>query len=197
MAEGAQLGLFGGAEDRPEGLSYWPDLLDPTEEIALIDRIAALPFAPFQFHGFEGKRRTVSFGWQYRFDGSGLAQTDPMPDWLLPVRDKAASFAGIQAAALDHALLIEYREGAGIGWHRDRPDFGEVVGISLASPAPLRFRRRQGAKWQRFSLLAEPRSAYHLTGPARAEWEHSLVQVEALRYSITFRTLRSRPPERH
>jgi alkylated DNA repair dioxygenase AlkB len=191
-----QLDLLGGnAADPglPEGLAYRADLLGAEEEEALVARIGALPFAPFQFHGFEGKRRTVSFGWQYRFDGWGWAEAEPMPDWLLPSRDKAAAFAGFPPGDLVHALIIEYQPGAGIGWHRDRPDFGEVVGISLLSEAPLRFRCREGAKWRRFTLAAAPRSAYHLAGPARSQWEHSIAAVAALRYSITFRTLRRRP----
>jgi len=192
-----QLNLLGDdppGPDLPAGLTYRAGLLSGEEEAGLVARIAALPFAPFQFHGFEGKRRTVSFGWQYRFDGSGLAEAEPMPDWLLPVRDRAAAFAGLAPGDLVHALIIEYAPGAGIGWHRDRPDFGEVVGISLRSEAPLRFRcREEGAKWRRFTLAAAPRSAYHLTGPARAHWEHSIAAVPALRYSITLRTLRRVP----
>ncbi len=182
--------LFEAPDALPEGLRYRSELLGAAEEAALIARIEALPFAPFQFHGFEGKRRTVSFGWQYRFDGSGLAQAEPMPDWLLAVRARAEDFAGLAPGALVHALIIEYAQGAGIGWHRDRPDFGEVVGISLGSPAPLRFRLKEGSKWRRLTLAAAPRSAYHLAGPARRDWEHSILAVEALRYSITFRTLR-------
>ena len=180
--------------DRPEGLRYAPDFLSEAEEAALAGRIDGLPFKPFEFHGFLGKRETVSFGWSYRFDGSGLARAAPIPGWLLPARDRAAAFAGLAPDALEHALLIRYGVGAGLGWHRDRPVFGEVIGISLLSPTPLRFRRRAGAKWQRFTLPAEPRSIYLLSGPARSEWEHSLTPVEALRYSITFRTL---DPPRH
>ncbi|HEY0114364.1 MAG TPA: alpha-ketoglutarate-dependent dioxygenase AlkB, partial [Allosphingosinicella sp.] len=130
-----QPGLFAEHGDLPEGMTYRPELVTPAEEAALIARIAGLPFAPFQFHGFEGKRRTVSFGWQYRFDGSGLAEAEAMPGWLLGVRENAAAFAGLEADQLVHALIIEYAEGAGIGWHRDRPDFGEVVGVSLLSEA--------------------------------------------------------------
>ncbi|WP_129791601.1 alpha-ketoglutarate-dependent dioxygenase AlkB [Sphingosinicella sp. CPCC 101087] len=173
----------------PEGLAYRPDFLTLEEERTIVARLEALPFKPFEFQGFVGKRRTVSFGWNYRFDGSGLAPTDPMPDWLLPLRERAAAFAGIGAAAIEHALLIEYGEGAGLGWHRDRPVFGDVMGISLLSAAPLRFRRRRGASWERFTLPAAPRSAYLLRGASRTEWEHSIPPVEALRYSITFRTL--------
>jgi alkylated DNA repair dioxygenase AlkB len=186
----AQLDLLGSGPELPEGLSYRPDFLTAAEEEALVERIAGLPFAPFQFHGFEGKRRTVSFGWQYRFDGSGLREAEPMPDWLLPVREKAADFAGLAPDDLAHALVIEYEAGAGIGWHRDRPDFGEVIGISLGSEAPLRFRLKEGGKWRRLTLPAAPRSAYHLGGPAREQWEHSILAVPALRYSITLRTLR-------
>jgi alkylated DNA repair protein (DNA oxidative demethylase) len=178
------------AGPEPEGLSYRADFLSPAEEQALVAKLAALPFAPFEFHGFLGKRRTVSFGHAYRFDGSGLAAAEPIPDWLLPVRARAAAFAGLAPNALEHALLIEYAPGAGLGWHRDRPVFGDVIGISLQSPAPLRFRRRQGEKWERFTQAAAPRSIYRLRGAARDEWEHSIPGVDALRYSITLRTLR-------
>lgn len=187
--------LFGAGPQAPDGLVYRPELVTAAEEAALLDRLAELPFRPFEFQGFLSKRETVSFGWNYRFDGSGLAQADPLPDWLLPLRERAAGFAGLAAEALEHALLIRYGEGAGLGWHRDRPVFGDVVGISLLAPAPLRFRRRRGDKWQRHTVEVEPRSAYLLRGPARSEWEHSIPPVETLRYSITFRTLRDRGQE--
>ena len=174
----------------PEGLAYAPDFLSEAEEAALAGRLDMLDFKPFEFHGFLGKRQTVSFGWSYRFDGSGLGAAPPIPDWLRPVRARAAAFAGLAADALEHVLLVKYDEGAGLGWHRDRPVFGDVIGISLLSPAPLRFRRKDGAKWQRFTLPAEPRSIYLLRGPSRSEWEHSLTPVATLRYSITFRTLK-------
>ncbi|HEY1606609.1 MAG TPA: alpha-ketoglutarate-dependent dioxygenase AlkB [Allosphingosinicella sp.] len=187
----AQPDLFGGGTaGLPEGLAYGPNLIAPEEEKALAAIMAALPFAPFQFHGFEGNRRTVSYGFHYAFDGSGLRETAPIPDWLRPVRAKAAAFAGLPADALEHALLVEYPPGAGIGWHRDRPAFGEVIGISLLAPARLRFRRKLATGWERRNLIAEPRSAYLLRGPARSEWEHSIPPMEELRYSITFRTLR-------
>jgi alkylated DNA repair dioxygenase AlkB len=184
-----QLSLFAAPPGTPEGLLYAPELIGLEEERVLIERMRALPFAPFQFHGFEGKRRTVSFGMQYRFDGSGLAEAEPMPDWLQPLRARAAAFAGLEPDALVHALLIEYDVGAGLGWHRDRPVFDDVVGVSLLSEAPLRFRRRAGEKWQRFTFPLARRSAYLLRGPSRTEWEHSLAPVPEPRYSATFRTL--------
>ena len=185
-----QIDLFGTPDALPEGLVYQPGFLTADEEAALIRHIKELPFAPFAFHGFEGKRRTVSFGWQYRFDGSGLAEAEPFPDWLLPVRTRAAALADVDPRAFEHALIIEYAAGAGIGWHRDRPVFGDVIGISLGAEAPLRFRLKEGSKWRRFTLAAEPRSAYLLRGDARHQWEHSITPVAALRYSITLRTLR-------
>lgn len=184
--------LFG--SDRPAsppGLAYRPDLLDAAEEQALAAHLAELPFQAFQFHGFEGKRRTFSFGWRYVFDGSGLKTAEPIPEWLLPCRDRAAAWAGLAPAMLEHALLTEYAPGAGIGWHRDRSVFGDVVGVSLLAPARLRFRRKAGDRWERAALMAEPRSAYLLRGEARGEWEHSIAPMDALRYSITFRTLRN------
>jgi DNA oxidative demethylase len=184
-----QLSLFEAAPATPEGLVYAPDFIDRDEESALAGRIAGLPFKPFEFHGFTGNRRTVSFGLHYAFDGSGLRDAEPIPGWLHPLRARAAALAGREAEAFVHALVIEYAPGAGIGWHRDRPVFGDVVGISLLAPAPLRFRRRAGSKWERFTLTAEPRSAYLLRGAARHEWEHSIPQLETLRYSVTLRTL--------
>ena len=175
----------------PEGLSYAADFLSVADEGALIAAIADLPFRPFEFQGFLGKRETVSFGWSYQFDGSGLAEAGPLPDWLLPVRDRAAALAGLTPAALAQALVIRYGKGAGLGWHRDRPVFDDVLGISLLSAAPLRFRRKQGEKWQRFTLPVEPRSLYLLRGPSRTEWQHSLAPVETLRYAITFRSLKA------
>ena len=175
---------------QPEGLDYRPDFISAEEERALLSAFEHLPFRAFEFHGFLGKRRTVSFGWHYAFDGSGLRKTEDIPDWLIPARDRAAELAGLPADAFEHALLLEYGEGAGIGWHKDRPVFGDVVGISLLAPARLRFRRKSGDKWERFALTAEPRSAYLLRGSARSEWEHSIPGVEGLRYSMTFRSLR-------
>ena len=184
-----QLSLFGAAPVAPEGLAYVPGFVGEAEEEALAGRIAGLPFKPFEFHGFTGNRRTVSFGLHYAFDGSGLREAEPIPAWLHPLRERAAALAGREAEDFVHALVIEYAPGAGIGWHRDRPVFGDVAGISLLAPAPLRFRRKAGTTWQRFTLTAEPRSAYLLRGAARHEWEHSIPQLETLRYSVTLRTL--------
>src|SRR3569832_371210 len=92
--------------DAPEGLAYEPEFLSPEEEAGLLARLAALPFKPFEFHGFLGKRQTISFGWSYRFDGSGLGAADPIPDWLHPLRARAEAFAGLAPGALVHALLI-------------------------------------------------------------------------------------------
>ena len=186
----AQLDLLGPEADLPEGLLFRPGFLTAAEEAALAAQIARLELRPFEFHGFQGNRRTVSFGFHYAFDGSGLRRSEPIPDWLLPARERAAELIGLEARALEHVLLIEYAPGAGIGWHRDRPVFGDVVGISLLAPARLRFRRRRGDKWERKALIAKPRSAYALRGPARHEWEHSIPPMEVLRYSITFRTLK-------
>ena len=86
-------------------------------------------------------------------------------------------------------LINDYRPGAGIGWHRDKPQFGEVVGVSLLAPCNFRLRRKSGDAWDRFSLTVEPRSAYMLAGPSRTVWQHSVPPLDRHRYSITFRTL--------
>src|SRR5215470_12908077 len=133
-----QRDLFETANELPEGMRHAPELVPPREEQALLAELPKLPFKEFEFHGFLGKRRTVSFGWRYGFDGSGLARTESIPDFLLPVRERAAAFAALEPEALEHALLIEYGAGAAIGWHKDRPVFGDVIGISLLYPCTFR-----------------------------------------------------------
>jgi alkylated DNA repair dioxygenase AlkB len=181
--------LFGREADLPAGFKYRRELITPRDESILVAHFDNLSLAEFEFHGFVGKRRVVSFGWRYDFNQGGLKQAEDIPAFLLPVRAQAASFAGLEPAALQQVLVTEYRPGAAIGWHRDRSVFGEVVGVSLVSPCLFRFRRRVAAGWERVSLNAEPRSAYLLQGPSRTEWEHSIPAVDALRYSLTFRRL--------
>jgi DNA oxidative demethylase len=171
------------------GLKLADALIDEGEEAALLARLQALDLAPFRFQGWEGKRRTQSFGWRYDFDDASFQPTDPLPDWLLPLREKAAGFAGVAPADFVHVLLARYDPGAGIGWHRDRPVFEQVVGVSLASSAVMRFRQRTATGFRRASQQLEPRSAYLLSGEVRHEWEHSIVPGDRLRFSITFRTL--------
>jgi alkylated DNA repair dioxygenase AlkB len=176
--------------ERPEGFRYQPELLDQSDEQELLTHLRTLPFREFEFHGYLGKRRVVSFGWRYDYSGATLRQAEGIPEFLLPLRIRAASFANLEPEDFQHALVTEYGPGAGIGWHRDKTVFGQVVGISLLAPCVLRFRRKIGEKWERVNVPTEPRSAYHLTGPARREWQHSILRVDALRYSITFRTMR-------
>ncbi len=171
------------------GLQYREDFISGAEEAELLDRLGALDLAPFRFHGWLGNRKTQSFGWRYDFDDASFRPADPMPDWLLPLRDQAAAFAGADPDEIAHVLLARYDPGAGIGWHRDRSVFDNVVGISLGSPATLRFRRRKPGGFDRASLTVDPRSAYLLTGEVRHGWEHSIAPGERLRFSITFRTL--------
>jgi alkylated DNA repair dioxygenase AlkB len=171
------------------GLKYVESVIGLGEERELLERLGVIELAPFRFHGWLGNRRTQSFGWRYDFEDSSFTPAEPLPDWLLPLRERAASFAGLRADDFVHVLLARYDPGAGIGWHRDRSVFEKVVGISLGSPARLRFRRPTADGFERASLELEPRSAYLLTGEVRNEWEHSIAPGEQLRFSITFRTL--------
>ena len=179
--------LFG--EPGLAGLSQADAFVTPSEERMLIASIDAAELSPFRFHGWLGKRLTASYGWRYDFDDASFAPAEAIPDWLLPLRAKAARLAGLQPGELVQALLIRYDTGAGIGWHRDRPVFEHVLGISLGAPATMRFRRRKPGGFDRASALLAPRSIYHLTGEARHEWEHSIAVMEVTRWSITFRSL--------
>ena len=176
----------------PAGFRYVPDLIDAAEETRLVEAFADLPFKEFEFHGFLGKRRVVPFGFRYDYNGGGLQTAAPMPDFLLPMRERAAAFAGLPADRLAHALVTEYRPGTSIGWHRDRPHYDDVIGISLSSPCTFRLRKKRDAGWERASLRLDRRSIYLMRGPSRWEWEHSIPAVDALRYSITFRSMREK-----
>ncbi|MGO4169516.1 alpha-ketoglutarate-dependent dioxygenase AlkB [Novosphingobium sp. YAF33] len=171
------------------GLATRADLIDDAEERVLISRINACDLQPFRFQGWTGKRLTTSFGWNYDFETGRQRQAPPFPGWLLLLRDRAANFAAVDPALLVQALLIRYDAGAGIGWHRDRPIYEHVVGISLGEPAEMRFRQRRGNGFARTNVPLTPRSAYHLSGPARHEWEHSIAEMVRPRWSVTFRSL--------
>jgi alkylated DNA repair dioxygenase AlkB len=184
---GGQGDLF--ATALPAGFVYREDVIDMAEEAALAARFAELPFKPFEFHGYLGKRRVASFGWRYDYGERTLRRSAPIPDFLLPVRERAAAFAGLPAERLEQISVIEYAPGAGIGWHRDKPAFGDVVAMSLLAPCTLRFRLPKGQGWDRAKLAVAPRSAYLLRGPARRDWYHSIPPLQALRYSVTLRSL--------
>src|SRR3954462_698946 len=178
-----ELNLFGSASPLPEGFRYTPELISREEEADLLRNIETLPFRDFEFHGYRGKRRVVSFGWKYDFNDRLLKKVDDIPPFLFPIRETAAAFADMHPSKLQHVLVTEYSAGAGIGWHRDKAEFGEVIGISLLASCVFRLRRKAGAAWERLSIEAEPRSAYLMRGPSRTEWEHSIPAVETLRYS--------------
>jgi alkylated DNA repair dioxygenase AlkB len=180
--------LFGGLAADPliSGLEYRANFISRDEEQALLERLQAMALEPFRFHGWTGNRKTHSYGWRYDFDDASFQPAEPIPNWLRPLRDRAAALAGDEIV---HVLVARYDPGAGIGWHKDRSVFDRVVGISLHTPAVLRFRQRTDAGFRRMSVPVEPRSAYLLSGEARHGWEHSIVPGDALRFSITFRTL--------
>ena len=183
----AQPDLF--AEPGLPGLSQAGAIVAPDEEQALITSIDASPLMPFRFHQWHGKRLTATYGWSYDFDDGSFTPAEAIPDWLLPLRAKAARFAALPPDELAQALLIRYDPGAGIGWHRDRPVFEHVLGISLGAPATMRFRRRRRGGFDRAAVLLAPRSIYHLTGEVRHHWEHSIAPMDATRWSITFRSI--------
>lgn len=185
----AMLDLF----DAPvvPGLVMRGDIVSAAEEAALIAQIDGTGLSPLRFQQWTGKRLTRSYGWSYDFSTGVFAPTEPMPDWLDDVRRRAARFADLNPGQLVQALLIRYDPGAGIGWHRDRPVFEHVVGISLGHATTLRLRRRSDRGFERARADLAPRSIYHLSGEVRHKWEHSIAPMEQPRWSITFRSLAS------
>jgi alkylated DNA repair dioxygenase AlkB len=183
-----QFSLFVDKPSAPDGLRYADDFVSPAVEKALIGQITALPLQPFQFGQYEGKRRVASFRFRYDYIQRHLQQADSIPAWLTPIIEKIQTFGGPKTR-IGQVLCTEYDVGVGIGWHRDKPHFDRVFGLSLGSACKLRFRRTALAKWERFTLEAQPRSIYMMSGLSRDVWEHSIPAVEAPRYSITFRTM--------
>ena len=179
----------------PEGLALGSDQVSAAEEAALIGEIDHAGLAPFAFQGWLGKRLTAHFGFGYDYGRGALAEAPPLPEWLLPLRERLALWAGRDPAEFVQALVIRYDPGAGIGWHRDRPQFDAVIGLSLGNEAPLRLRRRLAdGRFERRIVPLEPLSAYLLTGPARWDWQHSILPVNEPRWSVTFRSLRQGQP---
>ena len=185
----AQFGLFPQPQAGPEGFRYRSDIINESEEASLAAQLAELAFAPFNFHGHLALRKVVGFGLRYDPDRREVVAGPPIPPWLSDLRDRTANFTGHRPEALLHVLINEYCPGAGVGWHRDKPQYKDVAGVSLPAPSYMRFRRKSGQTWERCAALLEARSVYMLTGAARQVWEHSIPPLERRRYSITFRTL--------
>ena len=188
------LSLFPPEFTGPAGLRYETDFITSDEEADLIGRIRALPLQPFRFGAYEGKRRVLSFGWRYDYSERRLKQADDIPAWLAPFMARIEAYAGTPSGPIRQVLCTEYEAGVGIGWHRDKPHFEDVAGVSLLAPCSFRLRRKSGDGWERRTIIVEPRSAYLMTGPSRTEWEHSIPPLAEHRYSITLRTLRSQIP---
>jgi alkylated DNA repair dioxygenase AlkB len=175
----------------PAGLVYRPDLLTVDEERGLLDLLEPLEFDPIVMHGRAARRTALHFGLGYDYGTRTPNPGEPIPDWLLPVRSRAAELAGHEPDELVEALVQRYPPGSTIGWHRDAPAFEDVIGVSLAGACRLRFQRGKGEQRRVAEIVLEPRSGYVLAGESRTAWQHSIPPAKELRYSITFRTLRA------
>jgi alkylated DNA repair dioxygenase AlkB len=190
--------LFEVSAKVPDGFIYHPNFISETEEHELIGEIQKLNLTPFKYYQFTGKRRTASFGWQYEFGGSDITIAPDIPAFLLPFRTRAGTLFNIDQHSLVQASVIEYSIGAPIGWHRDIPHFGVVVGISLGAACRMKFRKYSRARSKNLnrdeilSIELEPRSIYLMSGASREIWQHSIPPVKELRYAIMMRTLRAK-----
>jgi alkylated DNA repair protein (DNA oxidative demethylase) len=176
-------------ETQPLGLAVRRDLVDSREQEELLAKIRELDLRPVVMRGQASRRLVRHFGLRYDYGSSEVAEGDPLPAWLEQARERCAGLAGLGAVDLAQTLVSHYPPGAGIGWHRDAPPFGLVVGLSLGSACEMRFRRGAGGRTS-FTLELEPGAAYLLAGEARSDWQHSIPPVTTERWSVTFRTLR-------
>ncbi len=185
--------LFAGDTRFPQGFRYAEDFLARDTEATLVAELEALPFANAQYKEWTANRRVVSYGGRYDFSAGELLAASPIPPFLLGLRAAAAAFGGVAPDTLTHALVAEYRAATQLGWHRDVPEFGLVIGVSLWGSARMRLRRyphTSGARSPSLAVELAPRSVYVLCGEARWAWQHAISPTPGLRYSITFRSLR-------
>jgi alkylated DNA repair dioxygenase AlkB len=175
--------------EKPKGLIYRPEVLCVDEEAELLGELESLRFDPIVMHGQAAKRTARHFGLDYDYEARTPQPGEPVPNWLLPVRVRAAELGGVEPNELVEILVQRYPPGSTIGWHRDAPAFGTVVGVSIGGSSRLRFQRGKGEEQRVWEVLLEPRSGYVLSGEARTSWQHSIPPTKELRYSMTFRTL--------
>jgi alkylated DNA repair dioxygenase AlkB len=174
----------------PPGLEYHADFLSVAEEAALVRAFAGLPFREARFQQYTARRRVVRFGRDYDAGIDAWVDGEPLPVWLAGVRRTVAARRGVREDAFVHALVTEYRPGTPIGWHRDKPQYGMVVGISLAGACRMRFRPYDNQQDRDAIIAVEiaPRSLYVMQDDVRWRWQHNILPTKALRYSITLRT---------
>jgi len=198
--DGGQQQLFGLDDALPDGWAYEPEFLSGAEEQSLIEFVQSLPLEAMRYKSYVARRRGISFGGHYDFDTNVLLPSIPIPEELEPLRKRAASWLGKPSSAFTQVLVAEYQPGTPLGWHRDVPDFEDIVGVSLAGDATLAFRRYPQRAVQtnrhraagRLELRIAPRSIYRITGSARWDWQHAVLPTDALRYVVTMRTPRVR-----
>lgn len=199
MTRKEQGDLFGSAAapqpDLPPGFIYREEFISVDEEAGLLAHIAQLPLSESRYREWTAKRRTVSYGGSYDFTHQSLQPADPVPQFLHPLRERLAAWAGVAPARFDFGLVTEYRPGTQLGWHRDVPDFELVAGVSLQDTARMRFRPYPpvtGVARATHHIDLAPRSAYLIRDAARWDWQHAVSPTKSLRYSITLRTARDR-----
>jgi len=191
--------LFDASAQVPYGFLYRKNFISAAEEQELIEEIQKVQLEPFKYYQFTGKRRTASFGWQYEFGASEITAAPEMPPFLLPLRVRAGKVFNIDPNSLVQTSIIEYSTGSPIGWHRDIPQFGVVVGISLGAACRMKFRKYSRVRPKKvdrnevLSIELQPRSIYLMSEAAREIWQHSIPPVKQLRYAIMMRTLRPKP----
>jgi alkylated DNA repair dioxygenase AlkB len=195
-------------DELPAGFLYGDEFLGEAEEEELLRIFRGLEFTAYDHHGYPAKRRVVRYGVGYDIHaGQPKENTGSIPEFLLGVRARAAEFAELSPEALVQAMVSEYSVGTPIGWHRDAPQFGTIIGVSLGSACRMRLKPHAATNTlasyrgaddrvrphlKMVSIRLEPRSIYVMQGEARSGWQHSIPAVDQLRYSITLRTLRSK-----
>ena len=193
----SQIHLFPIEPELPQSFVYKPEIISHSEEQLLVRAIEQLDFTAVKMRDVVAKRRVAHFGRSYEYETAALGSAPPVPEFLLPLRQRVAEFAERDPEEFAEVLVTDYPPGAPIGWHRDAPAFDMIVGVSLLSECTMKFRpwpveKLPSKRTKPLNQILEPRSAYILSGPSRNRWQHHIPAGKERRLSITFRTLRSR-----
>lgn len=190
-----QIELFAQGRELPEGFVYQAEFISKDEESELLHVIDEIEFGEVRMHGVVARRRVAHYGRGYEYNSAGLTEAAPIPEFLLRLRERVASFAARSADEFAEVLVTDYPEGAPIGWHRDAPPFDIIVGVSLLSDCTMYFRPwphlpKRASRAAPVTQFLARRSAYILRGASRTQWQHHIPPTKTRRISITFRTLR-------
>src|SRR5688572_32265118 len=110
--------LFDISPTLPPGFSYFPDFLTTEEEELLHQQILKIDLHNMIFQGFEAKRKTASFGYDYSFDKRQLTKGKEIPRSFSSLIQRVGEKVEVKVEDFAELLVTEYPVGSVINWHK-------------------------------------------------------------------------------